>query len=213
MDDAATAQPAHPAGTSAGITAPLLLWLLVQLLALLLAAGRVPLAAQYPQPAETLAAHVVAVVQVTAAALLMPYLMRDAAASVAVVATAWPFMVLAGVLSALPAARVAAAGASVTAWLVALALVNQSLPSAWQAWGVCLAALLSVGCLTLSYLSAEFQGGAAGWLRAFPPSVQLRQLNGSVNYWNGWAIPAAVAAAATARLIARRRHGQVIHNS
>ena len=68
----------------------------------MVSALRVPLAAGYAQPAEMLAAHVMLVTQVSAAGLLFPYLMRSVFSAAAVAATAVPFVVLAGVLSATP---------------------------------------------------------------------------------------------------------------
>jgi hypothetical protein len=200
-----------PAPTRRSLTGPLLLWLLIQLSALLLAAGRIPLAAQYPAPAEMLAAQVMAVVQVTAAAVLMPYLMRDAASSVVVVATAWPFAVLAGVLSALAAPTVALAGASVTVWLLALSLSNLAVPPDARHWCATLATVASAGPLVLTYLNAEFGSATSGWLGLLPSVAVLRQVEGNGSQWAAFAVPAAVATAAAVRLILRHRRGQVIH--
>jgi hypothetical protein len=67
-----------------------------------------------------LAANVLVVTQVVAASLLFPLLLKSGPAAVAVISAAWPFLVLAGVLSGAPPERIAAAGCYVSAWLVAL---------------------------------------------------------------------------------------------
>ena len=86
----------------------------------MIALFRVPLAAGYPANGELLAANVLVVTQVIAASLLFPLLLTSGPAAVAVISAAWPFLVLAGVLSGAPPERIAAAGCYVSAWLVAL---------------------------------------------------------------------------------------------
>jgi hypothetical protein len=213
MPDAPNLAPPHQPAIRP-LTGPLLLWLLIQVAALLLAAARVPLAAQYPAPAEMLAAHVVAVVQVTAAAVLAPYLLRDVAAFAAAVATVWPFLVLAGALSATSSTTLAVAAAYVTAWLVALSAANLALPAPSRHWTVAAATVLTTGAAALGYLNAEF-GGAAdhAWVRMLPPLAVLHQLDSGTTRWTDWVLPAAIATAAAARLMLRRRHAEVIHRS
>ena len=206
MDSAADAQPR----SDHGITGPLLPWLIIQLLALLLATARVPLAARYPQPAELLAAHVMVVVQLTAAALLMPYLLRNWAAAVAVIVTAWPFLVLGGVLSALPTARLTALGGFVTAWLIAFALVNLTAPDAWRLWACAAAAVGTSGGLVLTHLSEEFGGRDTTWLSWLPPLAALRQVNDQFRILD-WALPAALSVICAGVLLLRTRSSHVIH--
>src|SRR5215211_6686279 len=82
-------------------TAPLLLWLLIQLGAILLAVLRVPLAAAYREPAEQLAPYLLFAVQVVAAGMLFPFLLRDWRTAVQVIATAIPFQLAAVYLAGL----------------------------------------------------------------------------------------------------------------
>ena len=214
---------ADAAGGS-GLTGPLLLWLLVQFMALLAAVLRVPLAAHYPQPAELLAAHVVVVVQVTAAALLFPSLLRDRYAAVAVVATAVPFQVLAAVLSAVPAARGAAAGTYAIAWIVALWGWNAAgsgrgrAASATTGVGAAAAALLTAGTLAAFYLRLEFAADAPGdphdlaakWAAVSPPLAALHLLADAPAARDA-CVPALLAGAACVRHFFARRSSQVIH--
>src|SRR5688572_29419877 len=76
-------------------TGTLLIWLAIQLGATLLAALRIPLAAAYPEPAERLAVHVLLAVQVLAAGMLFPLLLRDWRSALQTIATAVPFQLAA----------------------------------------------------------------------------------------------------------------------
>ena len=210
-------------GAPQDLPGPLLLWLLLQMGALTLSAARVPLAADYAQPAEMVAAHVMLVTQVTAASLLFPYLMRTAPSAAAVCATSIPFVVMAGNLSAAPAAGVIAAAGFLTLWLAALAAWRFALRGrAWRQSAAGAAALISIGTLILFYLRLEFgaAGGgaddpgalAAAWSVVSPPLGALRQLSHPLDL-RPWALPAALLAAGVATGFLLRRRGQVIHSS
>jgi hypothetical protein len=80
--------------------AVLAIWLAVQFGALALAAWRVPLAAQYPQPAEFQAVRVLVAVQCLAAAMLCPVLLRGWRMALVAIVTAGIFIFFAGGLSA-----------------------------------------------------------------------------------------------------------------
>lgn len=223
-----TAPPGHPrqtdsarapqAGHASSITGPLLLWLTVQLLALLLAVLRVPLAAQHPQPAELLAAQILVVVQVTAAALLFPYLLRSAHTTAAVAVTTFPFLVLAGMLSAVPGTRLTVAGSYVIAWIVALWILNLSFLAGGRPIGVAGAALLTVGTLVAFYLrldlgmntSAEPDEPAGRWA-PLSPSVAALSLLSSPAAARDWCAPALVLGVALVRRVSGLRNSQVIH--
>ena len=115
----------HPSGTAL----VLLLWLAIQLLALLTAALRVPLSGGYPRPAERLAIDLMLVAQITASAMLLPILLRGWRLWLMVVLTSWPFVQMAGFLSATPWTRVLAAGIYLSVWLTGLAAWNVVLRS------------------------------------------------------------------------------------
>jgi hypothetical protein len=209
----ATNPPAGPGPA----TGPVLLWLLVQLAALLLASLRIPLAAKYPQPAEALATPVMLAAQVAAASLLFPYLMRDWRTATAVIASAWPFAAVASVLSAAPLRATVAGEAYVTSWLVALALWSAVLRTArLKLYGLAVAATLSVGGAALWYLAHEFSPGPAGavggsgdrLLGASPLVASLRHLAPWRPHWAEKLIPTALAAAALLVLLARRRRAR-----
>ena len=218
---AAGPAPAPRVDDAAPLTTPLLLWLVIQVLALLGPLLRVPLAAKYPQPAELLAIQLLLVVQVTAAGLLFPILLRSAGAAVCIAATSVPLLVLAGVLSATPAGRLTLAGTYVLAWIAALAAWNRVSGPVGRSVGVAAVALLTAGTLAAFYLRLEFAADpaaasatalAANWVPASPPLAALHLLSNGPSA-RAWCVPALVGALAVTRWIIQRRSGQVIHNS
>ena len=192
--------PAHPP------TGPLILWLLIQLAALSLAALRIPLAAKYPRPEEMYATHVLLAAQVAASALLFPYLLRDAQASIAMIAAAWPFAAAAAGLSGLSLSRAAAGEAFVCTWLLALALWRGALQSERARLGaVAVAAMVSLGWAALGYLAIEFNpdmsavGESGGQVSRFGPiGGALRQLSPNNAPLGDWLLLAAAATAGAA---------------
>jgi len=200
-------------------TGPVLLWLVIQLAALLLGALRIPLAAKYPQPAERLATHVMLATQVAASALLFPWLMRDWRTAAAVVATAWPFAAAASALSAVSLESTAAGEGYVTLWLAGLALWSRLLrgPRS-QSFGVALAASVSIGAAVTWYLALEFGqsvgpgepvGGSGGAvLAAFPMVAALRQLAPRGRDWRDPLLLLALIAVAVVALLTRHLRGR-----
>ena len=148
------------------ITAPLALWLFVQLLALGLAAARVPLSAHFPQPGESLALQEMLIAQFAVSAMTFPFLLRDARCCVATILTSAPMLQLAGVLAGDSLARVVGVWTCVALWLAALAIWNQALPSRHRPLGVAILNLLTLGGLLFAYLSTEFHSAPslARWL-------------------------------------------------
>jgi hypothetical protein len=123
---------------------------------------RVPLAAQYPEPAEQMAAYVVTGAQVVGAALLFPLLLRSRRSTVEVIASAWPFLLAAGYLAGMPPAALLWPAAWVTAWLLTLALWLPVLRSErLRMVGVSVASLLTLGGGVTRYLRLEFAGASA----------------------------------------------------
>jgi hypothetical protein len=167
-------------------TAPLALWLLVQLLALALAAARVPLSAHFVQSGEVLAIEEMLVAQFAISATTFPFLLRDARACVAAMLTAAPMLQLAGVLAATPVARVVGAWTCVAMWLAALALWRSILPARHHAIAVAIASLLTLGGALLWYLANESQSAPLGSLsfpRALPLVATLRFTRGSAHFF------------------------------
>ena len=146
--------------------APLLTWVLLQLVAFGLSAARIPFYGKsFPQPAELLASNVMLVVQIGASAMLFPFLLRDIWATSIVIATSWPFTIVAGVFTGrmdpwLP--TVEAAG-YVTLWLLGLAAWRSILRSPRaQAGGIAMATLAAFGGPLAWYLRAEFGNSSGG---------------------------------------------------
>ena len=193
--------PTHhpPAGPATG---PMAAWVLVQLAALALAALRVPVAAQYPRPEESLAPHVLLATQVIASALLFPFLLRDWLTSIAILAAAWPFAAVAASLSSVPVQRISTAEAYVMTWIVGLALWGVRLRETRAiSYAVAVASLLAIGGLALGYLGLEFGSSAAtvgesgARLNVFWPALgAVDQLNPAGPRWVGWVTPTALVA-------------------
>lgn len=143
--------------------APIVLWLGLQMLALLAAGFRVPFSARFAPPEEQFALHEMFAVQMLASALLFPLLFRTVATSLILIATT-PLMVqLAGVLAArAEMGTLIAACAYSTLWLIGLALwayVFRNSTKA-QTYAIAAATLLVVGGVLAAYLAREF--GAPG---------------------------------------------------
>ena len=176
----------------------LTLWLGVQVAALAVGAFRVPLSAKYPRPEELLAVHIMVAAQVAASALLFPYLLRDWRTGTAVVASAWPFVMLAATLSASPVDAAARAGMYVTTWLVALGLWRAALPTPEAlAFAVATAALVTIGGAALVYLMAEFGSPDA------PVEV------GASFVRRVWLAPAGIGVAALVIVLGRTAYGRL----
>jgi hypothetical protein len=128
----------------------------IQLTALLLGAARVPLWAHFPKPGEQFGAHEMLVAQIVASGMLFPYLLRDWRARLVIIATALPFLELAGFLSGLPFARVTLAWVYLGFWILSLGFWRSAQPIRSASIGVAIANALSLGGALLWYLRAEF---------------------------------------------------------
>jgi len=164
---------------TAPLATPLLIWLMVQLLALLLAAARVPLSANFVQPGEALAVHEMLVAQFAAAAMLFPILLRDARHCLAMMLTAAPMLQLAAVLAPTPTGRVIGAWTSVALWLAALCAWRAALAPRFHLVAVACANLITVGGLILWYLAREFAGGESPIARITPLVATLQFIAGT----------------------------------
>lgn len=153
--------PSAPSSPGA-FAAPLLIWALLQIVPLALAALRVPLSANYPVAGERLAIELLLAMQIGSSAILFPWILRDRASALATMACVWPPIVAAALLSAVPLAQAFYIALFVTLWLAGLALWRLALP--WpQARFVVVAALTlwTVGGPLLTYLHAEFAASAS----------------------------------------------------
>ena len=206
-------RPEPTASTPLASTAQLVVWLAAQLLILIIAAARVPLAARYPEPAEQLAPQLLLCGQVIAASLLFPWLLRDIRTTAQVLVTALPFQLGAAFLSGISVREIAPSIGYVDGFLVALAiwspLLRQSLA---QSIGVVLASCLTLGGGMLRYLRVEYSGGRGeavphAWETVTPLPSTLHALTGQAPV-GGWVLMAVLAVAGIAiRLTRRRRNG------
>jgi len=137
--------------------AALITWLLFQVLALLLAAARVPLWARFGGPIQSWALCWMLVVQVGASALLFPWLMADLRAGASLMLTSLPFILLAGMLSRATVPMTISACAGVLAWLSALAAWKSVLTNrTTQLVAASIASLATIGAACVLYLAIEF---------------------------------------------------------
>jgi hypothetical protein len=135
----------------------------LQLVALLLAAAHVPLSARFPQPVETQATAEMAAMQIMAAALLFPALLKDWNQCAFAAISVWPMLRIAGLMGGESDAHIYATAAYVTGWLVTLALWRSILPTeASRMLAVAIASLWALGGPILLYLRAEY-GGITVW--------------------------------------------------
>ena len=142
----------------------LAVWLFAQLGALALAAGRVPLSANWVQPGERGASIEMLVVQIATSALLFPELLKDFNRAVIVAASAWPMLWLAGLLGGEDASNIYAAATYVTVWIGVLSIWRNVLSSERARMiGAAAAGLWCIGGPFLLYLHAEFGGAAEAW--------------------------------------------------
>ena len=161
---------------------PVLVWLLLQLIALAISAGRIPFYAikSFPQPAELIALPLMLVVQIGASALLFPFLLRDFRTAGLVVVASWPFTVLAGFLTGITTTRgIPYSAIYVTIWLAGLGLWNKALRSPrGQVMGVAIALFGTFGGVLLNYLSREYgREESSSILGTWGPIQQAIQLS------------------------------------
>lgn len=109
--------PSHPLSPL-----PLILWLLIQLLALLLPVLHIPLSDQFPRPIEKVAIEEMLAIQLILSSLLLPLLFRTWRTSLILIASTWPFLQLTAVLSSTPAANALQAGLYLSGWMALLAI-------------------------------------------------------------------------------------------
>lgn len=207
------------------VAIPLIVWLLIQLGAIALAASRVPLSANYPDPPERLAVHVMVIVQFVGSTMFFPVLFRAGWRGwLGMVATAGPMLMLAAWLARMPMSRVLPVWVEVAMWLTTLALWRAALfarPSHHShrsdrllSVGFCelprgVALLLSAGGLLFWYLHTEFQPVREPvLLRLFPLPAVLRNLTAPAADASPLLSTAALSAAALVILAAKWRFGR-----
>jgi hypothetical protein len=136
--------------------APILIWFLIQLAALVLAAFRVPLAAEYPQPAEFHAVQILLVAQFAWVTMLFPSLLRTWMMTLIVICAGWTMLIMAGALSAWAIADVLPLGTFLSLWIVSLGLMRAALPWNWQMIASAIASAYVIGGPLVWYLRSDF---------------------------------------------------------
>jgi hypothetical protein len=140
-------------------TAALGIWLVTQLIALGICAGRAMLWARAPRAGEQLALFVMLAMQIAMSALLFPHLLGSVRCTLLAIATAWPMAQLAAYLSDEPLIHLVLGELYVSAWMIGLAIWSQVLASPWsKLLGIGIASMVSLGGPMLWYLRADFGG-------------------------------------------------------
>src|SRR5438477_5794998 len=119
--------PTRPENPYAECLAPLSIWLSICLIALAISVLRVPLSANYPRPAESLALPVLLITQLVFSGLLCPFLLRTWRTMFVVIVASWPFIFLAGYLSFTPTLRELLCALYLSIWLTSLGVLRSVL--------------------------------------------------------------------------------------
>jgi hypothetical protein len=168
--------PGVPGEGANAVIVPLIVWLLIQLAAIALAASDVRLSAKFPEPPRSLAVHEMLIAQFVGAAIFLPVLLRGWRSWLAIAVAAGPMLMLASTVAGTPVGRVAWLWLEVAAWLMTLAAWRAIAPRRTDIVSAA-ATFLSAGGLLLWYLHTEFQPGApAPWLRSLPLVSPLNSL-------------------------------------
>ena len=181
-------------------------WVIAQLAALGLAAGRVSLSARFFQPAERMAVEEMLVAQLLVAALTFPRLLQSGFIACVIMITAIPMLLLANSLSRYPLAALWPVMLYVELCLMAMAVwarLLQKLRS--QLIGIAVSGAFTVFLTVLWYLSREYRPESRDWMQYLSPIVAaLRVLDQSGPIWAFASLPAIfLAAGVVARLISR----------
>lgn len=191
-------------------TAPLALWLALQLAAILIAVLRVPLAAQYPEPAEQMAIYLLSGTQVIAAGLMFPFFLRDGRCAVIIV-SGWPFLLAAGYLAGMTPTALLLPAAFISTWLATLALwATASRTPRERMTAAAMVSFLTLGGAVLRYLRLEFavlQNPSGFRIESISPLLSTWAAVEQSNALPGWLLLAVLTLAGVAMLVLRTRHG------
>jgi hypothetical protein len=191
-------------------------WVMIQLGALGLAAGQVPLADEMARPVEGVAIQEMVIVQAGAAGMLSPVLFRNVGTTLALVASTWPFLQLASMLSATPGGRVVSVAIYLAMWMGALGLAGSMLRSERaRLRAVALATSFVISGPLLGYLRHEFdarddgarESAIAVLVGASPITGSLNVLNGEDRSAGAWVSMGGLLVAALAGSVVMRRRG------
>lgn len=131
-------------------------WLVLQWTGLALAALRVRLAAEYPEPAEFQAVRIMLAIQFGASAVLSPGLCRNWRITLVSLASGSVLLLLAGCVAGRTASQLLPAMALVSGWIVTLYLWRGAVPTPrGQAVFAALATTYGIGGALLCYFRLE----------------------------------------------------------
>ena len=156
---------AEPYGTA------MVIWLTLQICALLIGAGRVMLWAHNPRAGEQLALAEMLVAQIIGAAMLLP-LLRGRRTVLILIATGWPLAMLASFLADAPASRLVIAELFVSVWLIVVHIWSRLISSPpGRLYASAIAMLLCIGGPMLCYLSVDFAEEAPQHVVSLPTNA------------------------------------------
>jgi len=141
---------------TSSLIAPLLVWSIVQLIALLASAARVRLWATFPASGESLALIELLTIQLIASSLVFPFLCRTRGSTLAISLTSLPAFAFAGFLSQANWTAVLACFAFLALWLIGLAgwrEVVRTEPA--QLIAISIASIFAIGGAVVGYLMRE----------------------------------------------------------
>jgi hypothetical protein len=130
-------------------------------------------------------------VQISAAALLFPFLLPNLATAIAVIVIAFPFVQLAGLLSSIPQLQILAGWIYVGLWLIGLFCWSRVVRQNRQAalWAVSIASLFALGGVVCWYLHLEAMEESGGLEAASlygPVLAAIAVVNEPVFRWSQW---------------------------
>jgi hypothetical protein len=147
-------------GHKDSFAAPLLVWLLIQLLALTMAAARVKLWAQFFAGGEIYAVDELIVAQFIGSSLLFPFLCRSSRSTFAMIVSSVSMIALAGFLSWRSLERCGWIALNLALWMAALhAWWRVVKGSPFDLIAVAIAGVMNIAGPIVAYLSLESRGG------------------------------------------------------
>ena len=145
----------------------LAVWLAVQLVSLWISSRHWALWARAPDAAEQLAARQMLVVQLSASALLFPWMLRNISTALCVILVSAPMLIFAGEMSSEAAGPLGRAWAYLCAWLAGLCcLAHVMLSQRGQLITASAVACWVLGLPALAWLASEFLHSAPPTSRA-----------------------------------------------
>jgi hypothetical protein len=141
------------------LSIPLLIWLLIQWLALALGAAGVLWSANYPVPGDLQSLRMLMVVQLVTATLLQRWLLRSAVQTMVCALCTIPFAIAGGYLSGHPLMTLMGASVYVVIWILILGVGQRGKSSPLLPTFVALTTILVVGGPGFDYLTREFGNG------------------------------------------------------